>query len=209
MIQIEDFIEDTERNNRVVQRALREIDTEVLSAALVDLPEKLRGIIYRNMSKRACSVLTEDVKGKTGIHPTRIQAAREILTQLLNKHKKYAAAEGSDPAKEEIPPVRLDDPEQTIATFRALASYVHSHGFLPLESMERDIKHPLMRKGIEFLVDGLDPLWTRSVLEKYKATHLRGVETQLDMILDGLDCLASKDLPHVVEQKLRAHIPQA
>jgi hypothetical protein len=209
MIQIEDFMEDTERNNRIVQRALREIDTEVLSDALADLPERIREIIYRNMSQRARSVLAEDIKGKKGIHPKQIQAAREIWIQLLNKHTKYVAAEGAAPAKEEIPPVRMDAPEQIIATFRALASYVRSHGFLPLEAAEQDIPHPLMRKGVEFLVDGLDPLYMRSILEKYKATYLRVEETRLEMILDGLESLASRDFPHVVEQKLRAHVPQA
>lgn len=209
MIRIEDFIENTARNNIIVQRALREIDTEVLADALAESPEEIRSIILRNMSKRACTLLSEDIKGKKGIYPARIHAAQELLLQLLRKHAKYAASEESSPAKEEIPPVRLDGLEQTIATFRALATYVRSHGFLPLETVEQAIPHPLMRKGIEFVVDGMDPLWIRSVLEKYKATYLRGVETQLEMILDGLECLASKDLPHVVEQKLRAHVPQA
>ena len=52
MVTLTDLAENTERNNSIMQRALREIDEQVLAQALVDLTEKQREIIYRNMSPR-------------------------------------------------------------------------------------------------------------------------------------------------------------
>jgi hypothetical protein len=45
-------------NDLVVQRALGEIDTEVLATALANLPVEIHAIFYRNMTKRATSVPT-------------------------------------------------------------------------------------------------------------------------------------------------------
>lgn len=63
-----------------------------------------------------------------------------------------------------------------------------------------------MRKALEFLIDGWEPLLMQSILETYKQSYLRNVEKQLDMILEGIDSLASKDMPLVTEERLRAHI---
>ena len=70
--------------------------------------------------------------------------------------------------------------------------------------MESSIAHPLLRKGIEFLVDGSDPLMVRSILEKYRETWLQQAKATLNMIVDGIDSLAAREHPYLVEQKLRA-----
>ena len=209
MVRFEDFIQSTERNDMIVQRTLWEIDTEVLATALVEAGEEIQDIFHRNMSRRASGLLKDDISQKQGTHPSRIQSAQELLIQLLRKHSKYAVDEEPVPDKEAIPTVQIDSVESTISTFRALASYVRKHGFLPLEGVEETITHPIMRKGIELLVDGWDPLYVQTILEKCKAAYLRSVETSIDMVLDGIESLAAKDLPQVAEQKLRAHLTQA
>lgn len=193
----------------IVQRTLREINTEILTTALVGLPDDIKEIFFRNMSKRAGEIVTEDVKEKQGVHPSSIRSSQEFLMQLLQKHAKYAVDEEPVPDKKTIPSIQLDSDDSIIATFRALASYVRKHGFLPLEAVEKTISHPIMREGIELMVDGTDPLYVQSILEKCKAAYLRSVETRIDMILDGLDSLAAKDYPYAVEHKLRAHLTQA
>jgi hypothetical protein len=208
MVNFNDFLAVNPSNDLVVQRALGDIDMDVLATALVNLPSDTQAIFRRNMSKRASEFLTDQMGGKRGIHPSKIQGAQELLTELLQKHAKYAASEEPAGDKDVLPDISVDSPESIVNTFCRLAAYVRKHGFLPLERLESSITHPLLRKGIEFLVDGSDPLVTRSILEKHRETYLQQAKAALNMIVDGIDSLAAKEHPYLVEQKLRAYMPQ-
>ncbi len=208
MAPFNDFLAATPSNDLVVQRALGDIDMDVLATALVNLPGDTQAIFRRNMSRRASDFLTDQLRAKRETSPERIQAAQELLTELLRKHAKSAPSEVPTGDKNVLPEVSVDSPESIVSTFRALAIYVGEHGFLPLERLESSITHPLLRKGIEFLVDGSDPLLIRSILEKYRETYLQQVKATLNMILDGIECLAEKNHPYLVEQKLRAYMAQ-
>jgi hypothetical protein len=206
MATFDDLLAQTPWNDLVVQRALGEIDTSVLALALVDLTEETRAIFYRNMSRRASHLVREQVDAKHGAHPARIRAARELLTGLLQEQA--ASADGEEPPAggDALPEISVESPEALIATFRSLADYVRRHGFLPLEGLEPSITHPLLRRGIEFLVDGTDPLVIRSILEKYQETYLQQAKAFLTMIVEGIDSLAERNLPTLVEARLRAHV---
>ncbi len=208
MNSFDDYRADTGFNNLAIQRALREIDTEVLATALVGLSEGIRGMFYRNMSRRTTTICEEDIQLRGGrTSQARIEAAQAVLLGLLRQHGEQAKDEELQPDQDQIPEIRLDSQDAIIVTFRALASYVRKHGFLPLGEIEDSIDDPFMRKGIQFLVDGTEPMLTRSILERYKKTLLQSYETRLDMMLEGIDTLASRYLPQLVEDKLKAHIP--
>ena len=65
----------------------------------------------------------------------------------------------------------------------------------------------MMRKSIEYLVDGVEPMLMRSLLEKYKTTLIRDIEARYDMIIDGADTMVTSNMPQLVEIRLRTHIP--
>lgn len=199
------YLAVTPVNDRVVQRALADVDMDVLATALVDLPGDVRSIFFRNMSKRAATLLAEHIDGRRGILPSRIEAAREVLAQRLQAHAKAHAGEASAENEEDLPEVALGSPEAIVSTFGRLAAFVGRHGFLPLERLESSIANPLLRMGVELLVDGTDPLLIRTILEKYQETYLQQAKATLAMIVDGIDSLAAGELPHLVEQKLRAY----
>ncbi|GEM_PF-4609132 len=207
-----DYQADTGWNDLVIRRALGEVDTEVLATAMAGLSEDVRNMFYRNMSRRAGDLCKEIIESRGGVtmkgsaSQARTQAAQAVVLQLLHKYAEQAEGEEFQPDRGGVPEIRLDSPDSLIATFRSLAAYVRKNGFLPLGEIEDSIDDPVMRKGIELRVDGWEPMLARSILEKYKASALRSFETRLDMILDGIDALASGDLPQAVEEKLRAHI---
>lgn len=210
MANFSDYQEDTGWNNLVIRHALGEVDTEVLATAMAGLSEDVRNMFYRNMSRRTGDLCREIIGSrgtlKRSASQARIKAAQAVVLQLLHKYAEKAEGEEFQPDRGGIPEIRLASPDGLIATFRSLAAYVRENGFLPLEEVEASIDDPVMRKGIEMRVDGWEPLLSRSTLEKYKASALRSFETRLDMILDGIDALASGDPPQLVEEKLRAHI---
>lgn len=206
MVTFESFLPNALANNLTVQRSLRDIDTGVLATALVDLPRQIQDVFYRNMSKRACEILREEIISKHGIEQSKVHAAKELLIQLLNKYSAQSTNQEGILDSENPPRIAVDSPESIISTFRALASYVGRRGLLPLEHIENTISHPIMRKGIEFLVDGWDPMMIRAILEKYIDSHLLQMKASLQMIVEGIDSLGSKDVPAVTEQKLRAYV---
>ena len=208
MVTFNEFLAVNPWNDLVVQRALGEIDTEVLATAFVNLPGEIQAIFYRNMSRRASELVKEQRGVKQGANPSRVQAAQELLAQLLQKHAKSATGEEPPADKDVLPDVSVDSLESIVSTFCKMAAYVRKHGVLPLERLESSIAHPLMRIGIEHLVDGSDPLMVRSILEKYRETYLQQIKASLNMIVDGIDCLAERNHPYLVEQKLRAYMAQ-
>lgn len=206
MVTFKDFLAVNPWNDIVVQRALGDIDADVLATALVNLPSEIQAIFYRNMSRRASELVVEQIGTKHGAPPSRIQAAQELLTELLQKHANNATGEELPGNKDILPDISVESPEAIVSTFNTLADYVRKHGVLPLERLESTIAHPLLQKGIEFLVDGTDPLLIRSILEKYQETYLQQAKATLNMIVEGIDSLAAKDHPYIVEQKLRAYM---
>ncbi len=206
MVTFNDFLTVDPWNDLVVQRALGDIDAHVLSTALVDLPADIQAIFFRNMSRRASELVRELVGAKQGINLSRKQAAQELLTQLLQKHAKNAEGEEPPRDKEVLPHISVDSPTAIVTTFRDLATYIRKSGLLPLEKLESSITHPLLRLGIELLVDGTDPVLIRSILEKYQETYLQQAKAALSMIVEGIDSLTERINPALVEVKLRAYM---
>ena len=209
MAEFADFQPDTPENNLVIRMSLRHIDTEVLIAALVGLADDLRQMVYRNVSRRVRSLCEEGVKARKGqTSKSQVEAAQEVFLQLLNRDAESAEGVKID-RERKLPEVRLDSDEDVISTFKSLISYVRKHGLLPLEGLESEIDHPVMRKGIELLVDGTEPLLQRSIMERYRDAFLQSTQARLDMILEGIDSLGSGDFPETAETKLRGFIQKA
>ena len=210
MVDFSEFQADTPQNNRVMQMSLREIDTDVLAAALTGFTDELRQMVYRNVSRRVAGLCKGAVKAKTdNISKTQVNAAQEVFIQLLNRNLKSVEGLKFDRGEGNLPEIALDSEEEVISTFKSLADYVRKHGVLPLEGLENSIKNPLMKKGIEFLVDGYEPLLMRSILERHRDSYLQSVKLRLDMILDGIDSLASQHYPEGVEEILKGYIQKA
>lgn len=134
-----DYQADTGFNNLVIQRALCEVDTGVLITAMVGLPEDIRSMFYRNMSRRTGDLCREDIASRgsdTSVSisassaKARIEAAQAVVLQLLHKYGEQAEGEEFQPDRGDIPEIRLHSPDAIIDTFRSLASYVRKNGFL-------------------------------------------------------------------------------
>ena len=219
MISISDFVEQKHINDAIIQMALREIDTRELSHAMIGFTEEERQIVLRNMSERACKLLAEEIEYESkGIPKYRIESATESFLQRLRKHARYLAkydedaaailpkhTPGADIGQDKLPDVNIDDEQEIVETFVAIQQFVKRNGILALEGIEDTIANPVMRKGIEYFIDGWEPLLMQTILEAYKKTYIKNIEKKLEMILVGIDSLASKDSPLVTEERLRSY----
>lgn len=219
MLKISDFLEKKRPNDRIIQMSLREIDTQDLSVAMLGFTEDEQGVILRNMSKRASKLLLAEIDDNREAPQHRIESAMQFFVQKVRKHARYLA-KNDEEAREhlrrivdsgevphpELPEIDVENEESIVNTFVEIQKFVKKHGILSLEGIESQIDNPVMRKGIEYYIDGWEPLLMQSILDAYKTAHLKVIEKKLEMILAGIDSLASKDITLVTEERLRAFI---
>jgi hypothetical protein len=208
MPQFRDFREPGKRNDIIIQRALRDIDSEVFVSALEGMDDEERGIFYRNMSRRAHGFILADLEARRGTPSETVKAARAFLQSLVDKHS-ASYLEGADSARDPEPPAMdLHDNQALIASLVELSRFVHAKGFLPLEGWLERLPDPLLKKGFLMLIDGMDPLMIRAILESYKESYLRSLGTRLDLMITGIDSMAAKENAFVTEQRLRALVAE-
>lgn len=200
------FMKEGHFEDIVIQMALREIDSEPLATALVDQDEEVREIIFRNMSKRAVVMIREDIRRLATAAPSSIQMGQELFAGLLARNEKLYRERGVEGIRKTPPPPEIDigSREGIVGSFSALATFIRDAGLLPLLDIEKRTDNPLFATGLRMLVEGWDPLLMRSILEKYKASLLRAREIEYDLIIEGIDSLASKDNPVVLEERLKS-----
>ncbi len=199
MTYLEGFLEDTDANNRCIQRALREVETQDLLNAMCGLDEASTGAICRNMSKRACDALLEDLEAqKKSIGEARIRGARENFLRKIRKFKKYAGdfdAAPAEPAKGSLNAELLKTPSGIAEFFVVLGTSIKEYGLPAIDGLLPGCPDVLAAKGLEYLSDGLDPMLIRSLLERIKESMLRNLELRCAMMIEGFDSLALRDMP--------------
>ena len=206
MAAFSDYLEPCMRNDIIIQKSLRDIDAEVMVSALHGMDEAEREMVYRNMSERARKMIKVDLEATTGTPPATVKAACEFFLGLLEKH---TASYVEPPPEPEGPPaIDFSSNQTVIASLTELSRFALRKGLLALEAVDDNEADPLFRKGLVMLAEGWDPLLIRSIMDNYKAAYLRSMETRLDLLITGIESIASKDSPFVTEQKLRALVAE-
>ena len=72
-------------DDRSIQELLREITTEDLGRSLKIVDEEMRGVIYRNMSKRGAEMLKEDIEMMPPIRLSEIEKSQRIIIDSTKK----------------------------------------------------------------------------------------------------------------------------
>lgn len=209
MIEMMEFAESNMENDRVVQMALRETDSSLLATAAVAMDQAEREIVYRNMSERARAVIIEEVvQAESAVAFEAAQEAKAFFVQKLRKYRGYVRRRGGEQPRAELPLLRTGTEEEILQSFVALVRFARIRGDLALDEVQIQSEFPLTRKGIELVVDGWEPMLTRSILDQAKRSYLESVARKLDMIIDGIDSLLTNELPIVTEERLRAYLVQ-
>ena len=203
---LQDYQENTESHNRIIQSALRELEMDVIIQALIQYDEEEREIIYRNLSRRVYEVVTNELKLNSKQFSKSIQQkANETLLQKLNKYDEYYSyIETFLPENENfVYDHQYDDcPEKY---FLALRQYIESKGVLQLNNILASIKEPFLHKGLELIVDGQDSLFIRSILDIYKKQRIRKLTDDLDMLEDAIESIANHESPIILQEKIKAY----
>lgn len=100
----------------------------------------------------------------------------------------------------------LSSKEKIIETFCNISEFLNHNSPLKLEDLKIEPENVLMKKGLEFLIDGWDPMLSQSILEQYKKSLLKKMETEFDMIIAGFESLTIKDYAPVLTEKLKSYL---
>jgi hypothetical protein len=71
-------------NDRTIQKIMREIDSQMLALALTNAKEEVKDTFFRNMSKRAVSLLKEDIEYLSPVTETDIENARQFILDVYD-----------------------------------------------------------------------------------------------------------------------------
>ena len=204
------FIKSSRVTDVAIQNTLRQIDMDLLSKALVELPEKDRSIFTRNMSIRASGLLGEEIaeleRHPAGTFKQVSEKAQEKLFFMLKKHLSMSR-DDDKMTPDEVPAIRWKTEDELIETFVQLKRYTRRHGAVSIESALSEELPPLLKKGLELYVEGWDPSFVQSVLEQMKESLISRYINRQNMILEGIGALMGHDLPQAVKEKLQAFHP--
>jgi hypothetical protein len=223
MARLMEIISKTPNPDVTIQSALREIDTQQLSIAMLGYTDDEKDAVLRNMSKRAAGLLKEEIKAVEDRSPPPfvIEEAMELFNQKLTKYARhfaederntdvyaarYARGEESAKAPSEAPEYRFNSEEAILQSLRDLKRFIEVNGILALDGSESKVENPVIRKALQLLTDGWDPMEMHTILERTKQVYLDRERRLLDMTLDGIDCLASGGHLLALEERLKAHM---
>ena len=181
MITTLEFKESSERNDRIVQLALGEIDLPALAEAMVDMSPEEREILFRNMSKRACELGKEEIdRIEKTISVHRKAKSRDFWLQLLSRSAKYYPGD-LESVSQSPPDIKTETPQELIETFTALNAFLRSNSVLKLEGVGERTTDPMLRQAIPLIVDGTDPLVVLAILGRMKETIIADTRRRCDL----------------------------
>ncbi len=181
---LERYLEDVDRNNMLLQRAIRDIDSRTFVEALCGLDGESRAALFRNLSRRAAEELDKDLAERQAtVGPEAVRSALSSFLRLLAKHARHADV--PIPEKGAYP-----DAPSTLRQWRdallvvAQAQWTEDYEFI--EQARGRSGDPLMREALRLVLDETDPLEARQRLERVKALALADEERRMDMLIDAL-----------------------
>jgi hypothetical protein len=71
-------------DDRKIQLIMRELDSEMLAISLIDAKEEVKNVFFRNMSKRAASMLEEDIAYWGTVTESDIENARQVTLDIYD-----------------------------------------------------------------------------------------------------------------------------
>lgn len=201
------YLDETDRNARLIQLVIRYIDDRSFIDCLVGLDEPSRAAIFRNISRKAAEAVAADLAERAAsVRPEAVLAARSLFLRLLARFERRERA-GSPPA------AGFDGSARSLPGLRddllhvAIAARDGDYG--RLEAFAARSGDRLMREGLRALVDAEDPLAARARLERLRDVELADYGRRLDMTLDAFDSLMSHDQPGETAERLAVYLGDA
>lgn len=218
---VEEFNELKDLPNRSMQRVLRELDASEVARALPGADNATREKVFANMSKRARQLIEEIVEGlgEPDEHQTEAAMAKvvSIFRKLVEKGDVPAIGNNVGPGevKEQIKPVKIIQEkgsdgfslEDLKTLFRELSIKAQASGLLSLESDVEIIEDPIIKKGLQLVVDGTDPSVVESIMRNTLDKEIQLMRMKYEAVIEAVMGIQRGDSSHILREILEARLP--
>lgn len=199
MKSIEEYYPSGEGNDRIIQKALREIDMDTALCLCAGLGDKAQ-MIYRNLSRRVDAQIRGELEEQLGTIPeARLRAARVLFQKKLLKYETMGRREREDPR-----PVRLDfsGMDEIRDSFHYLYKLNKAGEVGTMEQLIGEIESPSLRRQMETLLFADDPLSAEAVIDRMARRLKEELAARQALIREGLLSLLSEEPEEIFMEKL-------
>ena len=213
---LQEFNELSRLPNRATQKLLRELNADDLALALTGADETTCAKFFANMSARAVAMLTEQIRSLGEVNREKADAARGTILSAYRKlvqageiSPSHVAGEGGPTRIDPVPIVREPRThqlrlDQLRTLFEEMADKAHKHGLFSLESDAEMIDDPVIKRGLELIVDGTDPRIVESALHDLLEEQLRMTRNRYETVIEGVLAVQKGDTPDEVRARMDA-----
>ena len=226
---IQELEEITQLSDQEIQAMLRVVDTKDLGLALLNSSDALQERIFANMSTRVGTMIREYMEALHPVAEGRIAKTQagvvQIIQDLIEKGSISWPPSDEKPPQRKMNPEYLDMKEDLLAQFQNtpllsldfneltttivnLAKVARFEGILELQKIDKEAQNhkgaqnEFFNLGLRLIIDGVAPQLVEELMEARKKALLHQYETQLDMIMTGIQSTQFGNDPRIIDQKL-------
>ncbi len=183
MKRIEDYFPPGDEHDRMIQKALREIDMASAVALCVGLGDKA-DMIYRNLS----SPVYEQVKEEMGRMESTFPAARRSAAYALFQKKllKFEKKGREQRVLSEPEELRFDTFEEIRQSLHHLYNLNREGQIGTMERMIGEVSDPALRRQLETVLFAEDPLTAEAIIDRMASRQKERFEKKQYLLKEGL-----------------------
>lgn len=198
MKRIEEYLPKEEDNDRMIQKALREIDHETLINLCTHLGSKAE-LLYRNLSKRVYELAKTDVEErKKSIPEFRQKAAYALFQRKLLKYERKRVVEDN----EMMNSLCFDTQDEIHRSLGYIYKLNKNQDIEKMDSLVEGIENPHIRKSLEAVLYADDPLEGEVRIERMIALEVEKTKKRMELLKRGILSILSGDPAEIFFEKL-------
>ncbi len=216
-----------------IRKVIMECENETLAYALTGASDIVKTIFLSNMTDSSRNLIKEDIDAYYHLRKEDIEIAEEDITNLIRKLDEQGDISLSDKPVQNITSfyefnAETTGEQSTYAKLKSMLSVEYSssdedlrkiidimtnlarlgrrEGLLYLEELLPFIKENFIKKGLSFILSGLETELVYNMLNQYKKTLIARMEKKLDIMIEGLTSVQSAENPAVIKEKLNLYM---
>ena len=199
MKKVEDYILSGENNDRMIQKALREVDEDCVINLCVNLGDKAE-LIYRNLSRRVFELVKKEVDNGGNNIPEARQKSSYILFQ--KKLLKYELKGDGGRVPPELSELKFNGSGEIRSSLHLLHELNREGRIAEMAELISKVADPLIRRQLETVLFAEDPLSGEMVIDRMAQREREVLARRQTLLKDGLLSLLSGDVDEVFLEKI-------
>ena len=201
MTDLERFLRDTKVSSRIMQETIMHLDIREIALALSHASDFVRETFFANMT----SGMRRRIEALHAFREAYLPQPSEAMQQQIREElEKCNALVGDTPTDYDRLHVKTDSEKSIEESICGISEFVRKYGLVALDETRETIDHPVMRKALEYFLDGWDQLLAKSLLEDFVTRHIEDERRKCRLMVEGMQAVHGGDLPDVARERMKA-----